>query len=499
MTSNAVAESESPGGKSSYAITRWLFIRLMSIVYIAAFGSVAEQISGLYGSQGILPMAAAFPQHKALDAGLMFNYPTVFWWNTSDSFLSIVPIVGLFAALIAGLGILVGPLLLVSWFLYLSIVTAGQDFMSFQWDILLLETGFLTLFFSSWRVFDCSWIPLKERWNIPSSLIDDSKPSHIVVCLLRWLLFRLMFSSGVVKLESGDEAWSNLTAMSYHYFTQPLPTPLGYFADHLPSWFQSFSTAAVFFLEIFVPLLILAPRKIRHVAAILLIFLQVLIILTGNYCYFNLLTIALCLPLFDDKTFLAVSPARLKEYLQVIGTAREASRLRLVLLIPVAITIGLASTVSLPVLSDLASNFHLVGRYGLFAVMTTTRPEIVVEASEDGIEWKEYVFKYKPGPLNRPPPIVAPAQPRLDWQLWFAALSGELRDRWFIEFVERLAVRSKPVMEMLEKDPLEGRRPKYIRASLYDYKFTDIATLVSTGNWWRRKYLKPYMHTAKVD
>jgi hypothetical protein len=291
-----------------------------------------------------------------------------------------------------------------------------------------------------------------------------------------------------------------------------------------------YSTACVFFIEILVPFCIFAPRKLRIAAASLLIFLQILIALTGNYCFFNWITIALCLLLIDDAAMLyAISrflPKQLSTGVQelmttafewgkepTVGTARNTNRLRQFIMIPLLSLILFLSSFSLyrqflggwdfpePVESvlSIAHSWRLVGSYGLFAVMTTCRPEIIIEGSADGLTWKEYVFKFKPGPLNRPPPVVAPHQPRLDWQMWFAALSDSPSDQWFIRFVQKLLDGSPSVSGLLEHNPFEGSRPKFIRAQLSDYHFTSVSHLFRNGDWWTRKFKRTFLPTVSIE
>jgi|AGTN01.1.fsa_nt_gi Protein of unknown function (DUF1222). len=515
--------------KPSFLLARWLFLRLVALSYLSGFLSLSVQMHGLYGADGILPIAlllrGAGSQPLVQN---MLNAPTIFWLDTSDASISAVPLIGAITSTLACLGIFTGPNLLVSWFLYLSVITVGQDFMSFQWDILLNETGFLALFLCSWRPFCRVWNKQAQRWKLPAWTVDRDSPSLFVLWLYRFLLFKLMFGSGLVKLKSEDPTWWDLTAMTYHYETQPLPTPLGYFAHHLPHWLLMCSTVGVFFIELVVPFAVFAPRKIRIFAAGFLIILQVLILLTGNYCFFNWLTIALCLLLIDDRALKHAGekflPKQLSsrlnscmEYAFDFGkellprTAGNTIRWRQFLVIPVLCSVLLLSTGSLcgQLVGDFPSPleelvwlvhpWRLAGSYGLFAVMTTSRPEIVVEGSLDGVEWKEYVFKYKPGPLNRPPPVVAPHQPRLDWQMWFAALSEGPHDQWFFRLAQKLLEGSTSVSELLEYNPFEGTPPKYIRAQLYDYHFTSIGQLFQSGQWWTRKFKRDFLPRVSLQ
>jgi len=458
---------------------------------------------GLYGSSGISPISSVVEQGRGQPPLLlMLSYPSIFWFGSSDGFLTAVPILGAGVAFLAMLGLLTGPMLFIAWFLYLSIVTVGQEFMSFQWDILLLETGFLCVFFATWKPFDFLY-NFTAKLKLPAWAIDQKEPSIVLVWLFRWLLFRLMFQSGMCKLDSMDETWRNLTAMTYHYETQPLPTPLGWFAHQMPDQLQLVSTGMVFVFELFVPFLIFCGRKARCAAFIGLVLLQILILLTGNYTFFNWLTIAFCLLLLDDSLLANACGKRLSTLLEGVPEV-SSHKLRLMVVVPLAVLlVSLSSSrtitkivgmdTPLYAVMSLFSPWHLTSSYGLFAVMTTSRPEISIEGSNDGKEWKEYVFKFKPGPLNRPPPIVAPHQPRLDWQMWFASLGTVFDNQWLVVFCQRLLENKTDVIGLLETNPFPDAPPKFIRAVVYDYHMTDIPTLMKTGAWWTRTYKSVYL------
>lgn len=505
-------------GKDTYISTQWLFLRALGLIYFFAFVSLGLEIHGLIGTHGILPVGAylqsltdSLPPDLAVAIA-----PSLVWFNSSDGFLSFLCLGGALAGLGVFLSVATAPLLIVAWLFYLSLVNVGQDFLSFQWDILLLEAGFLAIFWSPWQFLGPPWKGKLVRE--PGALTFK-----VGLYLFRWLLFRLMFLSGTCKLWSGDPTWRNFTALKYHYLTQPLPTPLAWLADQLPSWFQSFSVGAVFFVEIMVPVLFFMPRRLRLWGAALTVFLQLVIMLTGNYTFFNLLTIVLCIPLLDDRALQAVMPKRLRDLL--IGTAiveeksqpelgkvksivRRAAVGALVLMVGIA-TLSQMSLLPMEGLRSMpmavrrlfygAQSLHIVNSYGLFAVMTTKRLEIQVEGSDDGVNWLPYVFKYKPGPLNRQPPIVAPLQPRLDWQMWFAALGIVDENPWFFKFAERLLQASPDVVHLLETDPFHGKPPKFLRAELFEYKFSDFGEMWKGGIWWTRTPAGSYMQPVSLS
>lgn len=497
-----------PGGKRTKSlrvsvVTQWLFLRAMGIVYLCAFLSLGFQIDGLLGSKGILPAVQYIDALSAsLPNGTHFLFvPTLVWLNSSDAFMQFLCWGGAIAALCVVLSFCTAPLLIVCWLFYLSLVNVGQDFLSFQWDILLLEAGFLAILWAPWQ-----WTG--PPWKNKLVLKPETKLFRAVLLLLRWLVFKLMFLSGAVKILSGDVTWRNFTALKYHYVTQPLPTPLAWLANQLPDWFQTACVAGVFITELCVPFLFFLPRKFRLVGAVLTMFLQIVILLTGNYTFFNLLTLTLCIPLLDDRAITGFFPKFLRAHLieEIAPEGAEPTlgpmkrNIRRVGVTASFVMVGFATIVQISgafegfrAAPDLVRGllafvrpFHLVNSYGLFAVMTTTRPEISVEGSDDGVTWKHYTFRYKPGPLNRPPPIVAPFQPRLDWQMWFAALGPPSDSPWFFKFVYRLLDGSPDVVRLLEVDPFQGHPPKFIRAQLFDYRFTSMEEFQKTGNWWKR-------------
>ncbi len=448
-----------------FAKIEWLFLRLLAAIYLIAFSSLAVQIGGLIGVHGILPLGGYLAAvSKTLGMRGYWEMPTIFWLAHGDWFLKAACVAGAAIAILLLAGILKGfwerLLLVCLYVLYLSLDIAGQDFLSFQWDSLLLETGFLAIFLGN---------------------------SKFIILLFRWLFFRLMFLSGVVKLTSHDPVWRDWTALAYHYMTQPLPTPLAWYVYQLPLTAQRFSTAAALFIELGVPFLFFAPRRWRFLAAGVALFLQTLIFLTGNYTFFNLLTISLCVFLLDDRA------------LEKIHLRARTARTNAIAVWAGAIVILVLSVSELHqmffdapfdtenALVRIAGPFQIANTYGLFASMTTTRPEIIVQGSNDGVTWLVYQFRYKAGELSQAPRWVAPYQPRLDWQMWFAALSDYRSTPWFTNFMVRLLQGSPDVVGLLKTDPFPSSPPKYVRALLFDYSFTNFAQRHATGNWWTRK------------
>jgi predicted DCC family thiol-disulfide oxidoreductase YuxK len=467
-----------------YDLVAFIFLRLFGLIYLSAFVSFGVQAQGLIGSHGILPLAQML-NAVAGRFGIerFFLLPMVFWWNASDSAIQAVCWAGAALSLLLLCNLLPRLSLLLLYVLYLSLFYAGQVFMSYQWDTFLLEAGFLALLLS--------FATTPGIW------------------LLRWLMFRFMFMSGVVKLLSGDPNWWNLSALSYHFLTQPLPTPLAWYATHLPPPALQFATGGTFFVELVLPFLIFCPRRLRFVAAFGILLLQICISLTGNYNWFNLQTMLLCLPLFDDAALRTILPQRLIQLLTPRAATNTPRRPVTDIVHALAVVIVFCSLVQMderfggspPIVARAVDNLieplHIVSSYGLFAVMTTQRNEIVIEGSNDGVEWREYEFRYKPGKLARSPRWNIPHQPRLDWQMWFAALGDPRRLPWFWQFIRRLLENEPTVTDLLENNPFPGLPPRYVRAQFYDYTYAGSAEKAE-GIWWDRRLLGLYFPDAQL-
>jgi len=473
---------------AGYRLTRSAILKGIGLVFLIAFLSMLPQISGLIGSDGISPVRDYLSEiHAQTGIERYWLLPTLLWVNSSDVFLHLLCWIGivLSAAIVLGLAPLYA--LAGSFLLYLSIVSAGQDFLAFQWDILLLEAGFAAM-----AIAPRSFLPRHAK-----------SMGSAGIWLMRFLIFRLMLESGLVKRFSGDTAWHDLTALKFHFETQPLPTPLGWYAHQLPEWFQSFSTAGVFVVELAVPFLFFMPRRLRIIGAWITIVFQLCIAATGNYTFFNLLTIVLCLSLFDDRHIANFLPRRFKRASSERPSGGIAVLFALILaglgFLQLVVMLGLP-IVPAPFSYALeeAESLHIVSGYGLFAVMTTTRPEIVIEGSNDGTNWLPYEFRYKPGDVKSSLHWVAPYQPRLDWQMWFAALSEFRNQRWFTHFMEQLLKGSPEVLGLLGTNPFPDKPPANIRASLYDYRFTTSTERRESGNWWVRTYLRPYFPAVRL-
>jgi hypothetical protein len=474
----------------STVLVRWLFLRLLGLVYLIAFVSFWSQAQALIGSDGILPIAAHLEFHDSGELERFFRLPTLFWLTTSDALLHGVCFAGVSLSLLLLLRIAPGACLIGLWALYLSLVHVGQVFLAYQWDFLLLEAGFVAIFFAPW-----TGAPRLER---------EAEPSRWALWVLRVLCVRLVFSSGVLKLLNRKGPWHDLTALDFHFETQPLPTWTAWLAHQLPHSVLAFGVVLTLVLQTAVPLLGLGPRRARLIAFIGITGHQLLIAATGNFTYFNLLALALALTLLDDGFVARVLPTRLVARAAATPRSALGTERRLIAAVCVALlslhavqmtrTLGKAGWLPRAVnkVYGRAHKFGTISGYGLFVSMTTERPEIILEGSHDGVTWLPYELPYKPGRLDRRPGFVAPLQPRLDWQLWFAALGDVQWEPWLITTMHHLSKGTPSVLRLFAHDPFPDAPPRYVRAAYYDYRFTSPAELRATGRWWKRTWLRLY-------
>jgi uncharacterized membrane protein YphA (DoxX/SURF4 family) len=485
----------------TWLLSRRIFLGSLGLVYLIAFASLWLQLDGLIGSHGISPAASYLEQvAEQLGTQRYLRVPSLFWLSAGDPVLHTACGLGVVAALLLVAGVAPGPSLALLWGLYLSLAAVAGEFLSYQWDTLLLEAGLLACFIAPWRLRPgASWksgVPAAPLWA------------------LRWLLFRLVFTSGVGKLASGDPTWRDLTALEFHYFTQPIPTWTSYYAHHLPPLLHKLATAGTLAIEIVAPLLIFAPGRLPIVSAAAIGTLMVAIGLTGNYGFFNLLTLALCVLLIGDRSLRALLPEWLRRRLPPPDAATPA-RGRARRVAAFAFVVALAAIGSVHMLDRIgarldwpapvrvavraAAPFRSTNGYGLFTVMSTDRPEIVIEGSQDGQHWLPYEFRWKPGRLDVAPAFAQPHMPRLDWQMWFAALRGCRRNSWFVHFQERLLAGESAVAGLLGSDPFVGRPPRWVRSTLYHYEFSELGTREADTHWWRRRPLRPFCPTFTLQ
>ncbi|MBF5041578.1 DUF393 domain-containing protein [Aggregicoccus sp. 17bor-14] len=475
---------------SSHRQVRWLFLRLLGGVYLIAFTSLGRQVRGLYGARGIAPVQELLDDlEPRLGKERLTRVPSIFWLTgASDRALVNGTRAGQLLALALVANVAPRASLAALWALYLSYASTGRAFLSFQWDVLLLETSAHALLVA------------------PGGLrpgMGEREPSALDLALMRWLVFKLYFESGLAKLQSGDRTWRDLTAMAIHHETTPLPTRLGWHAHQLPLRAQKASTAVTLALETAAPFLSFLPRPLRLAGFWSFTGLQAGIAATGNYGFFNLLSAVMGVWLLDDHALARwvpePAPARPTRAWRHGAKALVAAPLVALSLRELGARFDRPRNPPawLDRLAQWAAPLRSVNGYGLFSVMTLERPEIEIEGSNDGVTWRAYPMRYKPGPLNRPPRWVAPHQPRLDWQLWFAALSSP--PGWFLALLGRLLEGSPEVLALFESNPFPEGPPKMVRATLYKYRMSDRATRQATGAWWKRERVGLYVAPSMLS
>jgi predicted DCC family thiol-disulfide oxidoreductase YuxK len=463
----------------TYHLVSWLFLRLLGLTFLAAFLSIGSQITGLVGADGILPLSENLTALEAEQGPWRYWLaPTLFWINSSDTALLSACFAGAAASGLVVLNVLTRYMLALAFVLHLSLWVAMPVFGNIQPDTLILEVGLFAIFLTA--------------------------GSRIVIWLFRWLLFRFMLLSGLVKLLTHDPSWAHLTALDFHYETQPLPTPLAWYAHQLPEWFQQLSALSMFGIELVLPWLIFMPRRLRFVAAWGFIILQIAIILTGNYYFLNLLTIFLCLFLFDDRALALLFPSWLAAAWRYrlpepgrLATGAAAMLATIVVVVNLAVIWKRIEQRPLPEplasLVATTSRFGVTNFYGFFGVINTIRREIIVEGSRDGKHWLAYEFLYKPGDVHRCPGWSIPHHPRLDWTMWFAAGEPPFRSLWFGDLLYQLLQGASPVLALLADNPFPERPPAWVRAMLYQYRFTTPEERAATGDCWVREPLGLYV------
>ncbi|KRT53675.1 Lipase maturation factor [endosymbiont of Ridgeia piscesae] len=467
-----------------YRLISRLFIKLLALIYLAAFYSLSGQIVGLVGSNGILPFQELLRNSFAAQGyAAWWQIPNIFWLSSHDGALQAASWAGSLCALLLLAGIRPRAMLVLLFVIYLSLTQAGQFFLNFQWDYLLLEVGFLSIF-----------------------LVD--RPTRLVIFLFHWLLFRLRLLSGLSKILSGDPSWGSLTTLEYYFETQPLPHIGAWYAHQLPEGLLMTATALVLFSELLLPFFIFLPRPFRIFAALSTILVQIGIIATSNHNFINLLTILLCLFLLDDHFVRRLLPAKWRTASPPLPQHSGHSRFvplisgltaGFILLVSLSLGYQMISGRSLPEpLASIALTGHQFGLgnvYHVFPTMQRERHELRIEGSQDGIEWHAYRFRYKPGPLDRQPAFIIPHQPRLDWMVWFVPTQAPEMLYWFDRLMLRLWKNTPEVTGLLAHNPFSDRPPRYLRVLVYRYRFTSGQERLESGNWWRADYLGQFPNT----
>lgn len=450
----------------NYSIIAKIFPRLLGLIYLAAFSAFLFQIKGLIGQHGILPIARYLPLVKKHYPKKCYTIlPTLFWLNCSDRSLMCVAVTGTILSLVLMLGIFPPLTLFLLYILYLSIISAGQEFLSFGWEGFLLEITINTFFLSL-----------------------SSPPNFMVWVSINLLLFRFHLQAGAVKLQSGDANWRNLSAMAYHYQSQPIPNIVAWYAHKLPMWFHKFSTLLMFIVELVVCFGVFGNETIRIFVFTAFFGLQFMIWLTGNFSYLNHLTAAFSTLLIGNyylSSWFGPTPEISQNFYVEMLCTIAGTILTILQLVQMW-----QHFVPNPLFGSwlrAISPFHAINAYGIFAVMTTTRYEIIFEGSNDSENWEEYLFYHKPSEITRRPRRISPYQPRIDWQAWFLPLGSYRYDAWFDNFIYQLLLGSSDVANLLRFNPFPESPPRYIRTVLYEYEFSSFQEKKENGWWWRRK------------
>jgi len=510
-------------GLADRLIPRWVFLRALAAIYFSAFYSLLFQIKGLIGPQGILPaqqyLAAVA---RSLGSAKYWYAPSLFWISSSSHMMMAVTWVGLIASGLAFLNLWPRLNFFICFVCFLSFVGASGEFSGYQSDGMLLEAGFVALFFA----------PAGLRPGLGVA----SPPIRASLYLLRWEWFRIYFESGVVKIASGDQSWRHLTAMDDYYQNGPLPTWIGWYVQHLPHWFHASAAFMTLFSELVLVWMLFLPRRARIICFCIVTPFQISIILTANYTFLNYIVLLLGILLLDDKVARAVLPGKFLSWVGYgsagpygvsgvdavaasgapVSPSSEASAWRAAIApfryLVLVICLGMvfyATTAellwmfipSLPLPTSPVTALEpsrIANRYGLFAVMTHQRYEVEFQGSTDGGKtWTPYPFRFKPQALDQAPGIYAPYQPRFEWCLWFASLDSWRNNRWVLSTAERLLQNDPQVLKLFAANPFSAAAPTRVRTVLYQYWFTDMQTKRSTGNWWRRDFVGDYAPTLE--
>lgn len=512
-------------GPRNRFVPRWFFLRALAAIYFSAFLALVFQTRGLIGPDGILPAGQLLDSLSGAGLERFWYVPSLFWISSSSSWMMAVVWIGLAASIAAFVNLWPRFTFLICFVCFLSWVAAATTFSEYQSDGMLLEAGFLALFFLP-RGF---W----PGWG------TDSPPRRAALFLLLWEWFRIYFESGLVKLLSGDSEWRHLTAMDHYYQNGPLPTWIGYYVQHLPHWFQAGAAAGTLVMELGVVWMLFLPRRFRLILFFIVTPWEIGVILTANYAFLNYLVLVLGFLLLDDRSVRWLVPRRFRHSLDAAAaaTAEPAPGAEPVLSIlssePAAapemsprdargwrghlraLRLAVAAVLLLWIAYDTAAElamlpwhdfplfttpiealepFRIANQYGLFAVMTRGRYEVEFQGSNDGSAWKPYPFCHKPQALDRAPGIYAPYQPRFDWNLWFASLTGWEQGQGRIVPIteEKLLLGDPAVLSLFCGNPFPVQPPKYIRAVLWQYWFTTLQEKRATGDWWRRELVGLY-------
>ena len=463
-----------------YGLARLVFQRALGLIYLIAFLVTVWQFRPLLGERGLLPVpdfVRAVPFRRS---------PSLFHLRYSDRLLVAVAWTGVVLAALAVAGVpdlLPLPLAVavwaLLWALYLSIVNVGQTFYAFGWESLLCETGFLAIFLG------------------PAT----ATPLFPLIVLVRWLLFRVEFGAGLIKLR-GDPCWRDLTCLYYHHETQPMPNPLSWYFHHLPKRLHRLEVLGNHFAQLAVPFFLFFPQPVASFAGLVIVLTQSWLVLSGNFAWLNVITMTLAVASFDDAALSRVLPIqRAPSEAPAPYVAIALAVTALIVLLSYRPARNLFSRHQL--MNYSFDPFHIVGAYGAFGSITRERYEVVIEGTDEAAptpqtKWREYEFKGKPGDVRRRPPQVAPYHLRLDWLMWFAAMSSPAYHEWFVPLLAKLLEADAPTLRLLARDPFAGQRPRFVRALLYLYRFTTPAERRASGAWWSRELVGDYVRALAL-
>ncbi|HEX4123009.1 MAG TPA: lipase maturation factor family protein [Verrucomicrobiae bacterium] len=485
-----------PRPSESYWLTRFVILRWLGFVYAVAFFSAATQILPLIGSHGLLPLDLFLTRVENIlgspSAGFV-RLPSLFWFAHSDAVLQGTAWAGfaISCAVMAGYANAIVMTLL--WVLYMSFVHLGQDWYGYGWEIQLLETGFLGIFLC----------PLVDGRPFPKR-----EPPVVVIWLFRWLIFRIMLGSALIKLR-GDKVWRNLTALYYHFETQPIPGPLSRWFQFLPHWMLKGGVLFNYLAELIAPFFAFYPCVARRIAGVIMVAFQFSLILSGNLSFLNWLTIVPALACFDDGFLAKLLPRAMVNWAGAAAAAAQPSRPMRGIAWTVAVIIGILSV--FPVVNMLSPRqvmntsfdpLDLVNTYGAFGSVGRERLNVIFEGTDAETPdaravWKPYLYKALPVLLNRRPPQIAPYQPRLDWQMWFASMEDANDYPWTFHLVWKLLHNDPGTLSLFGGNPFPNKPPRYIRAVLYRYQFAPPGN--PEGNWWKREEISLWLPPFSVD
>ena len=482
---------DGPPGPRGYWLVRFAILRLLGLVYAVAFAVAVFQLVPLVGEDGLLPARLFLErvEHVYPDSAFA-ELPTLFWIDASDSMLLAVSVIGLVLSIAVMLGLENAIAMLVLWILYMSIDHVGQRWYSFGWESQLLETGFLAAFLCPVT----GWRPLSRK----------HPPPPVVVWLMRWLSFRIMIGAGLIKLR-GDACWTELTCLDWHFETQPVPNPVSQLLHFAPEWMRHGGVLFNHFVELVAPWFIFAGRRPRLVAGVSLVAFQITLIVSGNLSFLNWLTIVPALACFDDAFLRRLLPARLRPDRDPAATPTKAAKVTswvlalLVAWLSVDVVLNLFGS-KRQSMNRSYDALHLVNTYGAFGSVGQTRPELVIEGSNDGQTWEAYEFPCKPGDPSRRPCVITPYHYRLDWLLWFAAEEAERmgalqREAWVLALVHHLLRGDEETLSLLAHDPFAGEPPRLVRVRLFQYRFA----APGSEAWWEREELGTLIRPVSVD